>query len=327
MISKKGIFIVSLDFELYWGVRSNRTIQDYEDNLNGTGKAVEEILKAFQEYEIHATWAAVGFLFFKDAETLKKTIPDELPHYVNQFLSPYRYIIESKVLENCYHFAPELLDLIHKHENQEIATHTFSHYYSLEKIHNPTAFKADLASAIHTAEDFGLRIQSIVFPKNQFNRELLPILTELGITSYRGNEHSWAYNAAAVKENNTIFRRAYRLLDAYFNLSGYHTYQIDALSREKPYNIPSSRFLRPCSERYRILDNLRLLRIKKAMSYAAKNQTVFHMWWHPHNFGKNTLANLSFLREILKHYEKLKKNYGMQSLNMGEVAELNDLKT
>ncbi len=324
MISNKSFFIVSLDFELYWGVRNKRTIQDYEENLNGAGKAVKEILEAFQEYDIHATWAAVGFLFFKDTESLKKNFPDELPRYVNQALCPYRYINAAEVLEARYHLAPELVDLIRKHGNQEIATHTFSHYYCLEKIHNPDAFKADLSSAINAAEDFGLQIKSIVFPKNQLNRDILPILTELGITSYRGNESSWAYNAVANKKNNAIFRRAFRLLDAYFNLSGYNTYQIDELARENPYNIPSSRFLRPCPERYRILDNLRLFRIKKAMSYAAKNQTVFHMWWHPHNFGKNILENIIFLKKILKHYEILKKKYGMISFNMGELAEFID---
>ena len=66
MESKYGIFTVSLDFELYWGVRDKRTIEDYEKNLEGAKKAIEVILEVFEEYEVHATWATVGFLFAKN---------------------------------------------------------------------------------------------------------------------------------------------------------------------------------------------------------------------------------------------------------------------
>ena len=58
------------------------------------------------------------------------------------------------------------------------------------------------------------------------------------------------------------------------------------------------------------------------MTYAAKNNELFHLWWHPHNFGKDIETNMVFLMKILEHYKKLNVNYNMQSLNMGEVAEL-----
>ena len=57
------------------------------------------------------------------------------------------------------------------------------------------------------------------------------------------------------------------------------------------------------------------------MSFAAKNNEGFHLWWHPHNFGINLTENLQFLEEILKHYKELNQNFGMQSLTMQEVAE------
>ena len=34
----------------------------------------------------------------------------------------------------------------------------------------------------------------------------------------------------------------------------------------------------------------------------------------------NTAANLAFLRKILEHYRSLNDLYGMESLNMGEMA-------
>ncbi|MET0157482.1 MAG: hypothetical protein ABW197_05830 [Methyloceanibacter sp.] len=57
------------------------------------------------------------------------------------------------------------------------------------------------------------------------------------------------------------------------------------------------------------------------MTAAAKTNTLFHLWWHPHNFGADPEANLVFLRQILNRYAILRDRFGMRSLNMSEVAE------
>jgi len=57
------------------------------------------------------------------------------------------------------------------------------------------------------------------------------------------------------------------------------------------------------------------------MEYAAENKKLFHLWWHPHNFGVNTDENISFLEEILLYFKELQKRYGMLSLNMNESRE------
>jgi hypothetical protein len=69
-----------------------------------------------------------------------------------------------------------------------------------------------------------------------------------------------------------------------------------------------------------MFEPLRLHRIKGDLTEAARKGLFYHLWWHPHNFGVNTSANLAFLRRILEHYRWLHKLYGMESLNMGEVA-------
>jgi hypothetical protein len=321
MISDKGIFTVSLDCELYWGVRDRRTIQQYSNNLLGVRDAIKEILKAFDDYDAHATWAVVGFLFFPNVERLRENVPSELPQYLNPSLSPYRYIMESDTLEAVYHFAPEVIDLICGYDNQEIGTHTFSHYYCLEKGQTADSFHMDLSSAIKVAENRGLTLKSLVFPRNQCNLQFLPILSDLGILCYRGNEDGWAYSAVSREDENTL-KRLLRLIDAYVNISGHNTYSIYEVSLQQTFNIPSSRFLGSYSKKLLWLENLRLRRIKEAMSYAAKHKTIFHLWWHPHNFGTNTTENMAFLRAILEHYRMLNRKYNMLSLNMGEIADL-----
>ncbi|MEH7391645.1 polysaccharide deacetylase, partial [Bacillus sp. JJ1474] len=65
----------------------------------------------------------------------------------------------------------------------------------------------------------------------------------------------------------------------------------------------------------------RLKRIISDLNYAAKNKLVYHLWWHPHNFGTNLNENLSFLESILKHFSLLRRNFGMESLNMEDLSK------
>ena len=58
------------------------------------------------------------------------------------------------------------------------------------------------------------------------------------------------------------------------------------------------------------------------MTYAAKNKLMFHLWWHPHNFGANTDNNMATLNAILEHYKKLNIRYGFESATMLECANM-----
>ena len=108
-----------------------------------------------------------------------------------------------------------------------------------------------------------------------------------------------------------------RLLDSYLPLAGSHTYPRP--SPDTLLNIPSSRFLRPYTPRLKRLDSLRLHRITSAMSQAAQKGEVFHLWWHPHNFGQYLDENMLLLEHILQAFTRLRDQYGMQSCAMCEL--------
>src|SRR4051794_3707314 len=76
---QQGVFCVSLDFELYWGVRDKLSLVEYRDNLLGVRNAIPRMLALFQEYEIHATWATVGLLFFETKQQLLRALPEIRP--------------------------------------------------------------------------------------------------------------------------------------------------------------------------------------------------------------------------------------------------------
>jgi len=86
-------------------------------------------------------------------------------------------------------------------------------------------------------------------------------------------------------------------------------------------NIASSRFLRWYSTKLRFLENLKIQRIKRGMTFAAKHKQVYHLWWHPHNFGSNTEENFKALETLFIHYNALKNTYNFQCKTMKELAE------
>jgi hypothetical protein len=318
-----GKFVISLDFELMWGVRDVRDIANYGSNILGVQLVVPKLLEMFRKYEVKATFSSVGFLFFETKQDLLDGIPSLKPIYTNPDLSPYNGYIDNLTdhteLDN-YHFAPNLLREIKQYQEHEIGCHTFSHYYCLEPGQTLEMFKADIESAISIANKLNIKLTSIVFPRNQVpNDDYLKICMKLGIFCFRGNERSFLYKARSFEDVNAI-HRLLRLLDAYVNISGHNCYSDDFIKSKFPLDIPSSRFLRPFSRKLKFFDGFKLRRIKSGMTYAAKNNLTYHLWWHPHNFGINQNENFSFLDKILAHYQFLNKTYNFNSYNMSSLA-------
>jgi peptidoglycan/xylan/chitin deacetylase (PgdA/CDA1 family) len=319
--SRAGQFVISLDFELYWGVRHLPTVAKYVKNLVGARTAIPVLLDLFKEYGIHATWATVGFLFFDRTEPLLSCAPALRPYYENIKLRPYEDLPPKDAQETSgsIFFAPSLIRNIAEAANQEIATHSFSHYYCLEKGQNRETFRQDLLAARAAARQLGLEIRTLVFPKNQCRSDYLGICPEADILAYRGNPIGWLYRAAADDEQ-TLPKRLGRLLDAYIPLTGCNCSSLPDSPAVGPINIPASRYLRPYSPILYPLDPLRLWRIKRDLTTAAKTGRLYHLWWHPHNFGAHLSDNLAFLRKILEHFRSLRDCFGIESLNMSEAA-------
>lgn len=318
---KNGKFVLSIDLELYWGVRDKFDLISYKENLDGVYTSVPKVLNLFRKYNVGATWATVGFLFAKNKKDLLRYVPNNLPAYRDQKLSPYAYLINDEQVETYseFHFAIDLINQISKHERNEIGTHTFSHFYCLESGQNALQFREDLDSALRIAKDNSFDIKSIVFPRNQVNEKYLNILSDSGIRVYRGTEGFFSYKPAQDEQQN-YFKRLFRFVDTYVNLSGHNTYRLEEGKNSSIINLPSSRFLRPFNPRLAVLEKKRMKRIKNSMTHAANRGEIFHLWWHPHNFGTYQEENLSILVEILEHYKFLNENYNFENVNMAQLA-------
>ena len=219
--------VISLDFELMWGVHDHADRDSYGANILGGRLAIPKILALFERYAIRATWATVGFLFAESREDLLDFLPEapDRPRYADPRLSNYSYLdsVGKDEQEDPFHFGLSLIRQIAATPGQEIGTHTLSHYYCLESGQTVSAFESDLRTAIAVARRHNISLRSIVFPRNQFDVAHLAVCQRLGLTSYRGNPTPWAYRASNGAEQ-TAFRRALRLIDAHSNILGATTY-------------------------------------------------------------------------------------------------------
>ena len=323
MSLKNGLFIISLDFELFWGIHDENYSISELNSLKETRKVVLQLIELFLKYNIHVSFSTVGFLFAKNKKELFQYLPKKRPSYTNTNFSAYHKLEElpDEEDEASIYYASTLLDYISKNKNFEIGTHTFSHYYGLEDGQNTSEFNEDLIAAKAIASTKNITIKSIIFPRNQYSSTILDTCKDNGIICYRGNENSWVYKTEAWSKER-LLKKGVRFLDSFFNLTGHHGFDLSLQKGKSLINLPSSRFLRPYNPKLSFLNSLKLRRIKRSMTHCAKHQLCYHLWWHPHNFRKNSTQNFQFLEEILKHFLTLKKEYHFKSQTMEEAATL-----
>lgn len=317
-----GTFMVSLDFELFWGMLEVRSLESYQDNVLGGKKAIPQLLQLFEKYGIHATWATVGFLFGDNRQALSRFFPEARPTYAAENMDAYEKLTqigEDEQSAPCF-YAPGLLEQIARVPGQEIGSHTFCHYYCREQGQTVKQFEADLLAAKAIAREKGYDLKSIILPRNQCEPEYTQVMRACGFTAFRDEENDWIHKYFRKRKNQIPFRMLH-LLDMYLPLTGRCAYA--PRCEDGIWNFVGSRIWRPIFRPLEFLEGLKVRRIKKEMLYAAKKGLVYHLWWHPHNMGVRTEENLAQLEDIFRYYTCLKETYGMRSLNMGEAAAEN----
>ena len=315
-----GTLTISLDFELFWGVHDKRTLENYGRSILGAREAIPRMLDLFERFGVRCTWATVGLLFFDDKEELLQYLPEVRPSYANPALSPYPRIarIGPNERQDPYHFGLSLVRRIKDCPDQEIGTHTFSHYYCLAEGQTAETFRADLDAAVRAAARLGIVLRSLVFPRQQFSAAYLSVCRDAGIQAVRGNQSTWFLRSDG-EDNEVLIKKICRRLDHYVPLSGQNgvTPECDGLGM---VNIPSSRLLLAVPYRSSTFGALCQRRIEAGMGHAARTGRIYHLWWHPHNFGSHVDDNIAMLRKVLERYRALAETEGMGSRTMGEIA-------
>ena len=321
-----GVFVISLDFELHWGVRDHVGRDTFRRSAAGTRAAVRRMLERFEVHSVAATWATVGCLMADDAETLRAWWPERSPGYRVRGLDAQDEL--ERGIDAALHIAPELVERIIAAPEQELATHSFSHFYCGEDGVSPASFRADLEAAKKAAARWDVELQSIVFPRNQVAPAMLQVCADAGLRYYRGQPEHVLYRPRK-SDAQSLPVRAGRLLDAVVPLTGVGRQRCADHRPSLMINVPASRFFRPNILRSQTLSTLGLRRVLAEMRDAAKVGALFHLWWHPHNFAAGDFAAGDFaagdrafesLEVVLQHFAYLRSRFGMRSATMASAG-------
>lgn len=309
-----GVLVVSLDFELIWGMVDKIYDKNVLKKVNNVKLVVPKILDLFKTYEIHATWAIVGLIMSENKEEIIKHINNLDISYENKSLDLTNVISHLNQLDQSIFCNLDLVKSILHTPHQEIASHSFSHFYALEKgqsekdfIHDINIFENILNNKLN------LKASTYIDPRFQHKVSYERYLLDQGYDTYRGIREDKIEN----KKLPNIFKRWIKFCDRYFNFLGHRTYTIE--NYHKLLNVKESYFFRGYKNNHFGLEWLKMIRFKKAMHYAAKHNEMIHIWWHPFDFGLKVDKNINQLQHLLKYYIKIKKRYQMKSYNMNEM--------
>ena len=322
MRKNSGVLIISLDFELLWGMADHEPLES-AGRFAEVHSIVPRILDLFKKYEIHATWATVGALMAHDDEEFFRFLPETLPEQTE-------YVLKRIGLHPSYRtntvprdavFAPELVKMILDTPGQEVGSHTYTHYYCNLGSSRPEDFRNEIVATNQIASRNGISCKSVVFPRNRFSMGYIATLSKEGIVAFRGHERdSWLKVFANI--NWKLFR-LFDKLDNYLPLERNMTYPFEDLRMiNKVVNVNSSRFFKPYTKRLSKLETLKRNRFKRELKKAAIKGEIYHIYWHPHNFLEDIEKNIETLEWFLNVFSSMRDRYAMQSCSMAEAAEM-----
>ena len=299
--------VVSLDFELRWGV-ADRLAGDfggYRRNLEGVRDAVPALLELFSQRAMPATWATVGAVACENWEEYRALAPAG-PRYLDSRLRHDVGGYQAGDPEGRLHFAPELVRAVIATPGQELGSHTFSHMFFRE----PGVMRRDVeadAGAVRSLFErrFGVTPRSLVFPRNQVG--FVDVLGRHGIVAVRDNPPVWHQQRTSGIEESSLVRML-RLVDGFAPVG---TRTFAAAGRRQP----ASFFLRLGVSAPAFALHRRC--IGKAAA-TMRDDEVLHLWAHPHNFGSAPAATAARLADVLDHV--IDRRPGIRFASMGQLA-------
>ena len=317
----QGVFIVSLDFELFWG-HVDKLHPEEHSEFEKIHTIVPRLCALFQKYHIHATWGVVGGMLASNDDEFLKYLPRPVSEQTKQAIQ--KLGIGSFDNLNCSRkllYAPELVRLVAETPGQEIGTHTYSHYYTEHERSSVDEFEREIKASIAIMNSYGYCCDTVIFPRNQVSTRFLPVLQKNGLYVYRGSHESETWIGRTKR-----FQRFFHIDAPIWILSNYlplskSTYKIIRFGYEELCNIKSSRLFKPAKASYGWLEKLKVLYYKSEMTRAAKKGEIYHIWFHPFNMIQDTELYFDQLESLFRHFQVLQEKYEVKSFNMKEAAD------
>lgn len=313
---RRGVFTLSLDFELVWGSRDlTEDPSALVDEARITREQVfEPLLAMLEDRDIQATWATVGHLFLGGATRG----PDGLhpghppPAHAWRRRPWFEEVPAGTESEHPAWYGGTLVDRLVA-SRQEVASHSFSHPIFGDPGCSRETADAELARCVALAADRGIALRSFVFPRNVAGH--IDLLAAHGFTCWRPVEPSWSSHPGIPKPVS----RAAHLAEV-------------ALGCTPPTVVPvrdrhglwqlagSATFLPAHGIRRAIPMRQRVRRAVRGIDRAVSERRVSHLYLHPINFAAAPSRMLGALARVLDAAVARRAAGELDVLSMGQVA-------
>jgi peptidoglycan/xylan/chitin deacetylase (PgdA/CDA1 family) len=315
--ARKGVFTLSIDFELLWGTVDLHGPERFRRACEiERAIVIDRLLSLLDTHAIPATWCVLGHLFLSECRRSGGVAHPELvrPHHRwvhGDWLQHDPCSDESRAP---LFYGRSLVDKIRTCRTpQEIGSHSFSHAIFSDEGCSREAAASELSASVEAAREIGLELRSFAFPRNGVgHQDLLP---QFGIRSYRGPAPRWYER----RESPTALHRLARL----WAVVAATPPPVVTPAQAGPglTNVPASMIYFPMHgvRRY-VSASRRVLRVRKGLHAAIRRGGVFHLWFHPTNLADEPEAMFRGLREILATVEGLVREGRLDVATMADLA-------
>ena len=305
---KHGNFVFSLDTELAWGEFWNGTPHRRTRRRGDVEReGIRRILDLMDAYEVRATWAITGHLFYP----LGVPCPDcpierlrgQDPHFADVWGTDKGLWYGADIVE----------EILARDAGHEIACHGYTHRY-FDSL-SPEEARFEIEKWVALAREHGLMPWTVIFPQGRIAH--LDLFREAGFLSYRGKDVRQPMLAVPILGkllNRANLRLAFlrpQVFDPDCDASGL-------------VNIPSSLWMFRTDRRVETtLDALgvpflRLRGAAHAIRDAARTGKTVHLWAHPHEF--RTEEDFRKLAFVFEQFSQEAQAGRLESITMAELA-------
>jgi peptidoglycan/xylan/chitin deacetylase (PgdA/CDA1 family) len=311
----RGIFTLSLDFELIWGT-VDLGLDGFRDACERErSEVVDRLLALLSEFEIPATWCTLGHLFLDECSPHDgRKHPEIVPPTHDWVADWFEHDPCGTEESDPIFYGKTLVDrILACPVPQEIGCHSFSHPIFGDPGCSRETAASELAECVRLATERGLELRSFAFPRNRVGH--LEVLREHGIVAYRGPDQVWYENP----RYPTPLKRIGHIVDV-------------LIARRPPvvlpeetlpglWNVPGSMIYFPMhGVRRHIPPSLRVNRALKGLAAAAEQRRIFHLWFHPTNLAFESDTMFAGLRRIFERAAAMRGAGDLSIEPMGQIV-------
>lgn len=319
----RGALVISIDTELAWSAMHHDHLAagllDPERAI-AEREIVRRLLDLFDEYETRATWAMVGHLFLSACEPVDGSTHPEITRPGYSWLDRDWFARDpgTDLLRDPMWYGTDLLEMITESEvDHEIGSHSFSHLIVGDPECGEQAFRDDLEACRKVAVDSGVDLRSFVYPRNTIGH--IEVLTDAGFSAYRG------VRPAPFANMSPLARKVASVVDKLTPMAGSAVFP----QREGSiWNIPATSLFAPLDRPGYMPIRGWVAQQRRRLRQASGLNSLYHLWFHPHNLLDDPDQSLEALAELLDESKELRSSGELENLSMSDLADrLNSLET